>query len=167
MPAEDEELVPRWRELALHHLPWCRETIASASSHVDMWWSFKELVSTIGTPESPTRVEAESLFNYAWWCVADSGDEGLAVAVETFFYEDLAFHDDLKPHVPVFITPRQFERLEHSFRYMLDDDEFAAFRSRYYAEREKMARVKHGGTADSGPTDNRGATDPEVNDAKE
>lgn len=127
----------RWRELALQHLSCCREIIDAATSHVDLWWSLKALLCEWGTTES-RKTEMESIYRYAWWCVAGSGNKRLASEVKTYFYEDLSVYWTLEPQVVRYIEPWQFERLESAFRYRLSDDKFAAFRSRYYDERERM-----------------------------
>jgi hypothetical protein len=98
----DEPGGVRWRELASQHLPCFREIIASASSHGDLWQSFKEFLSEAGTSES-RKAEVESLFRYAWWCFAESGDEWLAAWVKGYFYEDLAWFTDLSCQVPRYV----------------------------------------------------------------
>jgi hypothetical protein len=57
--------------------------------------------------------------------------------VKACFYEDLSYYSEFEEQVPVFVTPMQFERLEQSFAYRLTEEEFADFRSRYYAKRAK------------------------------
>jgi len=59
----------RWRDLAIQRLPDLREIVLAAGSHADLWWSFKEILSEAGVSES-RRAEAESIYEYAWWCVA-------------------------------------------------------------------------------------------------
>lgn len=126
----------RWRDLAIQHLPNLRETALAATSHVDLWQLFKELLAEAGISES-RRAEAESIYKYAWWCIAGSHDPDLAAAVETFFYEDLPYYSDFEEQVPMFIAPMQFKRLERSFANRLTEEEFADFRSRYYTKRAK------------------------------
>lgn len=123
----------RWRDLAIHRLPDLREAIAAARSHADLWWSLKELLAEAGVSES-RRAEAESIYGYAWWCVADSCDPDLAAEVEAYFYEDLPVYPDFHEQVPLFISPMQFERLERAFAYRLSADEFAEFRSHFYGK---------------------------------
>ena len=120
----------RWRELAMEHLGSLQEIILAAKSHVDLWQSLKEFLSEAGTTESQ-RANIQSIYDYAWWCVAISGDDDLAVEVGTYFYEDLAYFSDFEEQVPLFITPSQFERLETHFRYLLSDEEYATFRTRF------------------------------------
>jgi hypothetical protein len=121
-----------WRELAIQHLPNLREVILAAESHVDLWQCFKELLAEAGVSES-RRQEAESIYSYAWWCLAESGDQELSVAVETYFYEDLPVYSDFEEQIPVFIKPSQFQRMERAFAYRLSDEEFEDFRSRFVA----------------------------------
>jgi hypothetical protein len=130
----------RWRELALHHLPQLREIIDSASSHVDLWWSFKELVSQAGASE-PRSADLESICNYAWWCITQSGDEQFVSDVEAYFYEDFPVYSNLERLVSIYIAPSQFERLESCFRFRLEEHEFTAFRHRYYQDRERMKKT--------------------------
>jgi hypothetical protein len=122
-----------WRELAMEHLPDFRDVILAATSHVDFWWSIKELLSDAGTSEAQ-RTKVQSIYDYAWWCVALSGNEDLATEVGTYFYEDLSVFSDFGGQVPKFVTLSQFERLEQFFRYCLSDDEYAIFRSRFLAQ---------------------------------
>jgi hypothetical protein len=123
-----------WRELAIQHLPQLRETICTATSHVDLWQRFKELLAEAGVGES-RRAEVASVYDYAWWCVAISGDEDLAAEVGTYFYEDLPVFEEFDEQMPLFVSPSQFQRLESYFRYCLNDGEFADFRSRYIGKR--------------------------------
>lgn len=128
----------QWRELALEYLPCCRELVEAAKDHINLWYSFLELLSEAGMDES-RKAEVESIYKYAWWCVAESGNEWLAAEVETFFYEDLAWFTDFRDQLPRHIEPWQFQRLEPHFHYRyLDDAEFAEFRSHYYDERARM-----------------------------
>jgi hypothetical protein len=138
---KDETGCVHWRELALWHLPSFREVIESANKHVELWESFKVLLGEAETSES-RKADVESIYSYAWWCVAESGDKWLAAEVETYFYEDLPVYDVFEAQVAKHIEPWQFERLEREFRYRLSDDEFAKFRSRYYEERERMKKER-------------------------
>ena len=124
----------RWRELAIQHLPILRETIIAASSHVDLWQLLIERLSDAGVSES-RRAEVKSIYDYAWWCVAASDDEDMAAGVGTFFYGDLPVYTDFEDQIPLYITPAQFPRLEPSFRYRMNEGEYADFRSRYDAKR--------------------------------
>ncbi len=63
-----------------------------------------------------------------------SGNEDLAAEVGTYFYEDLPVYSDFDEQVPLFVTPSQFERLEKYFRYRPTDEEYATFRSRFFAK---------------------------------
>ena len=72
-----------WRELAIEHLPGLRQVVVAASSHVDLWWSLKEFLAEAGPGQSQTA-EVASIYDYAWWCVANSEEEELAGEVETF-----------------------------------------------------------------------------------
>jgi hypothetical protein len=114
-----------WRELALKHLPDLREVILAATSHLDLWRSLLELLSDAGTTES-RKMEIQSIYEYAWWCIAVSGNEDFAAEVGTYFYEDLSAYSDFKKQVPPFVAPEQFKYLERYFRYRLTDKEFAA-----------------------------------------
>ena len=122
-----------WRQLALEHVPACSAIIAMASHHSNLWQRFMELLATAGT-DAARMADAEAIFNYAWWCVAESGNQRLAGEVEAYFYEDVAEYSNLNVFVPLYIAPWQFERLEEPFRYLLTDAEFDAFRRNYYAE---------------------------------
>lgn len=122
-----------WRELAIEHLPSLREVILAATSHIDLWKSLLERLSEAGTDES-RKTEVEAIYEYAWWCVAISGDNDLAVEVGTFFYEDLSFYTDYREQAPLFITPSQFQQLDSYFRYRPTDEEYANFRSRFFVE---------------------------------
>jgi hypothetical protein len=126
--------VDRWRDLAIQHLPNLREVVLAAESHVDLWWSFKAIVAEAGVSDS-RRAEVQSIYGYAWWCIAESNEPDLVTEVETYFYEDLSVYSDFEEQVPLFVTPVQFERLERSFAYRLTEEEFAEFRSRYYTKR--------------------------------
>lgn len=128
--------VCRWRELAMQHLPDLREVIRAARSHVDLWQMFKERLAEAGISESH-RADVESIYKYAWWCIAESNDADLPTEVESYFYEDLPVYSDFEEQVPLFITPLQFERLERSFAYRLTEEEYADFRSRYLATRAR------------------------------
>jgi hypothetical protein len=125
-----------WRELAIEHLPRFRDVILAATSHIDLWKSLLDILSEAGTDES-RRPETEAIYEYAWWCVALSGDVGLAAEVGTHFYEDLSFYSDFDRQVPLFITPSQFEKLEPFFRYRLTDEEFVDFHLRFAANHAK------------------------------
>jgi hypothetical protein len=128
--------VCRWRDLAIQHLPGQREIIAAARSHADLWWSFKELLARTGVSES-RKAEAESIYSYAWWCIADSDDPDLGAEVETYFYEDLPVYPDFQEQVPLFISPMQFERLQRAFAYRLSEEELDEFRLHFYRKQPK------------------------------
>jgi hypothetical protein len=126
----------QWRELAIEHLPTLRNVILAAGSHVDLWWAFKERLAEARTTEC-RKAEVGSIYGYAWWCVANSGDGDLATEVETYFYEDLPVYTDFKEQIPLFINPSQFLRLESCWRHRLTDEEYSDFRSRYFAQRPR------------------------------
>jgi hypothetical protein len=121
-----------WRELAIEHLPNLQEVILSATSHVDLWQLFKELLSEAGIGES-RRAEVQSIYDYAWWCVAIWGNQDMATEVGTYFYEDLPCFSDFDEQMHLFITLSQFQQLEPFFRYRLNEGEYTDFRSRFLA----------------------------------
>jgi hypothetical protein len=125
-----------WRELAIEHLPDLKEAILGATSHVDLWHLFKVHLADGGISESQ-RTEVQSIYDYAWWCFALSGNEDLAAEVSVYFYEDLPAYSAFEQQVPLFITTTQFERLEQYFRYRLTEEEYALFRTRFYENCKK------------------------------
>jgi hypothetical protein len=133
--SDNGETMCGWRELAVQHLPKLRELILIARSHIDMWQSLKELLSDAGVSEH-RKDEVESVYDYAWWCVANSGDKFLATEVATYFYEDLVF-TDFNEQMPLYINISQFEQLEPSFRYLfgLDSEGYERFRAQYFTKR--------------------------------
>jgi len=120
-----------WREVAHADLPELSTVITEASSHLDMWWALMDIVGEASTTGPPSAT-VESIFGYAWWCVAESDDEWLAAEVRTFFYENLPEYCDLEVQVPRYVTPWQFERLARAFRYHLGGAEYAEFSRRYH-----------------------------------
>lgn len=127
---EDEANLANWQRLAMEHLPQSRATALAAENHVDLWQRLKETVTETDQTPSSTAKTGE-IFQYAWWCVAESGNPDLRSAVETFFYEDLPVYCDLEERLPIFLTPTQFQQLEPVFAACLTDEEFKDFRTRY------------------------------------
>jgi hypothetical protein len=117
-----EAALLKWRALALAHLPQQVALISEATSHVDLWQLFKELVALAATDEFKLE-SLRPIFAYAWWCVSESGDPMLKCEIETFFYEDLPVYDDTKKYLTYFITPDQFVVLQTSLLARLSEGE--------------------------------------------
>jgi hypothetical protein len=135
-----------WRELAIEHMPELREVILAADSHIDLWWSFKGLLDEAAILPEPGVDESKvkSIYDYAWWCFACSGDPDLVEEVGTYFYEDLPYYSSYEDQVPLFIDELQFDRLESRFRYRLSVKEFSEWRLRYMRRRESLKELKRG-----------------------
>jgi hypothetical protein len=93
-----------WRDLALEHLPQLKNVVQDASSHIDLWQQLKELLSEAGVDEARAG-DVQAVYDYAWWCHAESGDPDLPTEVATFFYEDLPVYSDFWEQLPASSHP--------------------------------------------------------------
>jgi len=112
-----------WQVTALEHLPVYGDLVREATSHVDLWQCFKELVAmTVGNPAELELLRP--IFDYAWWCINDSNNQDFVAAIETYFYEDLPIYSDTCWKFQHFIDQKQFTRLRSQFSARISDDEF-------------------------------------------
>ena len=120
----------QWRLHAEEHMPTLRETIKQAQSHVDLWQLLKELVADAEL-EPASLAAIRPIFDYAWWCVEDSGDDDMVAAIETYFYEDIPAFTDTSPKIEHFIDGQQFTRLRQAFSARINDGEFSELFAAY------------------------------------
>lgn len=113
-----------WKTSAVDHLPQYRDIVERSRSETDLWQELKELIADCRT-DSESLQRIAPIFDYAWWCVAHSGDSGLEAAARCCFFEDLPTYSDTQEKITPFLDPEKYRTLRSSLSARIDETVFA------------------------------------------
>lgn len=131
-----------WRRAAILKLPpECRSLIEHEKSPGMLWVELYIIFQRAHLDPQNTRM-IQGCYEFARWCVNDSGNDVVAAAALTGFYEELPYDPHVREMMPHFLTRLQFLRLKPTICFLLDEEYAEKFASAFLRERRELDRAK-------------------------
>ena len=111
-----------WRQVALKLMPQCKRLIAEARNPMQLWIELElAFDKAYRNPKNPQLIR--SIYDYAWWCIAESNNMDLSTAAVVSFYEHLPVAPGAWEEAHLYLNREEFEGLREVFKYFLEPHE--------------------------------------------
>ena len=119
-----------WREIAIQKVPRHRRLIEESESvgmlWVDLWLRFVD-AHRPAVDESTVK----GIYDFASWCLTDSGDEEICNAAICGFYEQLPTEPLVRRELPKHMSRDDFVGMKELFEYHLTAEEHELFMNEF------------------------------------
>jgi len=131
--------VSAWRRVAIEKLPEFREIIEAAETigmlWIDLWLKFED------TYEQPVDQDlARRVYEYAAWCLIESGDQDIQTTAALYFYEDLPTNEKTRRDMANHLTREEFFGLTEIFKYHLAEGEYEELEKEFLKQSEERSK---------------------------
>jgi hypothetical protein len=127
-----------WRKIALEKIPSQKQLIQSKEIDTSgMLWIELDMLL-----ENKDFQEVGEIFNYAKWCLKESGNDNIRTVVFTHFYEHLLEKEHIRKILPNFISKGDFTELKDVFLYHNSEEDYEKYRKEFWDNWEKINNNK-------------------------
>lgn len=103
---------------------------------VDLWHIF---VAAHRPPADEATIK--SIYEFADWCLADSGNADISTSTICHFYEHLPTEAIVRQLLPGYMSRQDFMGMSEVFKYHLSPDEHEDFLREFMDQKERLLRA--------------------------
>jgi len=126
-----------WRRVAIEKLPECKEQIEAAEDMGELWADLRQAL--VAAHELKNEDFIARAYDYARWCLAESGSPDIATSAAINFYERLPDYRRVREALHRWLSQEEFDGLRFYFRYGRTEEDYAEL-AREFAERKERER---------------------------